>query len=172
MPVGGRRCGYYTAGRRSCEHCAVGDRPCGHQAIGDCPCRGPWPQPTTPLQVAKLWPVSSARGLAVANHHCRGPGRGRPPSFLVAFVAEMQQERVEQFYVMQSHHTQFETNLSLKNLTLIPLLKTLSGSITCAVEIKKQKVGFPCRSNHYAKDWGREKITKTDKTASCDRLIT
>ncbi|RZS22341.1 hypothetical protein BHM03_00055109, partial [Ensete ventricosum] len=36
--------------------------------------------------------------------------------FLVAFAAKTQQERVEQFYVIQSHHTLFKTNLSHENL--------------------------------------------------------
>ncbi|RWW48497.1 hypothetical protein BHE74_00045426, partial [Ensete ventricosum] len=37
------------------------------------------------------------RGLAVANHPCREPSRGRPPSFLAAFTTKTQKERVEQF---------------------------------------------------------------------------
>ncbi|RRT65415.1 hypothetical protein B296_00015820 [Ensete ventricosum] len=61
------------------------------------------------------------RALAIAGHHCRGPGRDRSPlqvawpwlpsSFLAAFVV-----KTEQFYIIQSHHTQFKTNLSYENL--------------------------------------------------------
>ncbi|RZS20129.1 hypothetical protein BHM03_00052597, partial [Ensete ventricosum] len=39
--------------------------------------------------------TAPAGGLAMASHPCRRPGRGRPPSFLVAFAAKTQQERVE-----------------------------------------------------------------------------
>ncbi|RWW12999.1 hypothetical protein GW17_00023311 [Ensete ventricosum] len=56
------------------------------------------------------------RGLAVAGRPCRGLGYGRPPPFLATFAVKMQQERVERFYAIQSHHTQFKTNLSHKNL--------------------------------------------------------
>ncbi|RWW55097.1 hypothetical protein BHE74_00038281, partial [Ensete ventricosum] len=52
------------------------------------PCRGPWPRPC----------------------------RGWPPLLLAAFTAKTQQERVERFYVIQSHHTQFKTNLSHENI--------------------------------------------------------
>ncbi|RWW43871.1 hypothetical protein BHE74_00050421 [Ensete ventricosum] len=45
-----------------------------------------------------------------------GAGRGWPPLLLTAFAAKMQQERVELFYMIQSHRTQFKTNLSHENL--------------------------------------------------------
>ncbi|RWV88155.1 hypothetical protein GW17_00049781 [Ensete ventricosum] len=35
----------------------------------------------------------------------------------------------------------------------------------------KIKIGFPRRSNRRAKDWGREKNVKTDKTVMYERLI-
>ncbi|RWV77774.1 hypothetical protein GW17_00061359, partial [Ensete ventricosum] len=42
-------------------------------------------------------------------------GRGWRP-LLTAFAAKTQQERVERFYAIQSHHTQFKTSLSHENL--------------------------------------------------------
>ncbi|RWV91245.1 hypothetical protein GW17_00046481 [Ensete ventricosum] len=45
------------------------------------------------------------RGLAVGGRLCMGAGRSWPPLLLAAFATKMQQERVEQFYVIQSHHT-------------------------------------------------------------------
>ncbi|RWW62574.1 hypothetical protein BHE74_00030281, partial [Ensete ventricosum] len=74
---------------------AIGCHSYRRRAAGGCPCRGPWPKPTAPLQVARSWPTAPVGGLAVASHTCRGPGRGRPPSFLATFTAKMQQERVE-----------------------------------------------------------------------------
>ncbi|RWW16923.1 hypothetical protein GW17_00019168 [Ensete ventricosum] len=69
---------------------------------------------------------------------CRGPGRSRPPLckgawaavappsrwsghamlslLLVAFAVKTQQERVERFDAIQSHYTQFKTNLLHENL--------------------------------------------------------
>ncbi|RZS26193.1 hypothetical protein BHM03_00059499 [Ensete ventricosum] len=46
---------------------------------------------------------------------CMGAGRDWPP-LLVAFAAKIQQECIERFYAIQSHHTQFKTNLSYENL--------------------------------------------------------
>ncbi|RWW37111.1 hypothetical protein BHE74_00057817, partial [Ensete ventricosum] len=56
------------------------------------------------------------RGQAVDGRPFMGDGCGWPPLLLAAFAAKMQQERVEQFYMIQSQHTQFKTNLSYKNL--------------------------------------------------------
>ncbi|RWW11513.1 hypothetical protein GW17_00024874 [Ensete ventricosum] len=36
--------------------------------VGGCPRRGPWPQLTAPLQVAKRWSATLAEGLAVVGH--------------------------------------------------------------------------------------------------------
>ncbi|RWV83174.1 hypothetical protein GW17_00055260 [Ensete ventricosum] len=44
------------------------------------------------------------RGLVVGGRPCMGADRGWP-SLLAAFAAKMQQERVERFYAIQSHHT-------------------------------------------------------------------
>ncbi|RWW40678.1 hypothetical protein BHE74_00053885 [Ensete ventricosum] len=46
---------------------------------------------------------------------CMGAGCGWPP-LLATFAAKTQQERVEQFYTIQSHHMQFKTNLLHENL--------------------------------------------------------
>ncbi|RZR73665.1 hypothetical protein BHM03_00026798 [Ensete ventricosum] len=77
------------------------------------PAIGPWPQSIAPLQVAKPWPTAHAggawpwpatpvEGLVVAGH---------PLSLL-----PLLRKRIEQFYAMQSHHMQFNTNLSHENL--------------------------------------------------------
>ncbi|RZS23259.1 hypothetical protein BHM03_00056159 [Ensete ventricosum] len=75
-----------------------------------------------------LLPLAGAAGLpfglalAAANRPLGGGlGRGLamggwPPLLLAAFAAKTQQERIEQFYAIQSHHTQFKTNLSHKSL--------------------------------------------------------
>ncbi|RZR90424.1 hypothetical protein BHM03_00018290 [Ensete ventricosum] len=56
--------------------------------------------------------------LAAASRPYKGADRGhaRLPLLRASFVAKTQQERVERFYVTQSHHTQFKTNLSHENL--------------------------------------------------------
>ncbi|RWW10112.1 hypothetical protein GW17_00026361 [Ensete ventricosum] len=59
--------------------------------------------------------VGLGRGLAVGGRACMGVGRGWPPLLLVAFTPKIQQECVERFYMIQSHHTQFKTNLSHEN---------------------------------------------------------
>ncbi|RZR96979.1 hypothetical protein BHM03_00026087, partial [Ensete ventricosum] len=77
-----------------------------------------WPQPTAPVQGALAVTnrpfaggLDHSRppligGQAVVGRPCRRLGRGWPPILLlVAFGAKMQQERVERFYVIQSHHT-------------------------------------------------------------------
>ncbi|RRT32168.1 hypothetical protein B296_00040359 [Ensete ventricosum] len=76
-------------------------RPCRLAAAG-CPlCRGPWLQPVASLQGA----------LAKVGRDCRRPGRGRPTILLLtAFVAKMQQEHIERFYTIQSHHIGREEN--------------------------------------------------------------
>ncbi|RWV95868.1 hypothetical protein GW17_00041463 [Ensete ventricosum] len=83
-----------------------------------------------------LWPLTSAaglpfglalvaasrpligglgRGLAVGGRPYSGAGRGWPP-LLAAFAAKIQQECIERFYAIQSHHTQFKINLLHENL--------------------------------------------------------
>ncbi|RWV96689.1 hypothetical protein GW17_00040580 [Ensete ventricosum] len=72
-------------------------------------------------------PLASSQ--AMAGRPCRGPGRDQPPlhtdSMLVVapppqaaptFVASCCNKCVEQFYVIQSDHTQFKINLSHENL--------------------------------------------------------
>ncbi|RRT35728.1 hypothetical protein B296_00053498 [Ensete ventricosum] len=56
------------------------------------------------------------RGLVVGGRPYMGASRGWPPLVLTTFTAKMQQERVERFYAIQSHHTQFKTNLSHENI--------------------------------------------------------
>ncbi|RWV97400.1 hypothetical protein GW17_00039811 [Ensete ventricosum] len=95
-PAGGR------AGRsRSCPRATatpVGDRP----LQGGLGCSPP------PL----------AGGLAAADRPCKGAGHGLARLSLAraSFATKTQQEHVERFYTIQSHHTQFNTNLSHKNL--------------------------------------------------------
>ncbi|RWV94293.1 hypothetical protein GW17_00043180 [Ensete ventricosum] len=50
-------------------------------------------------QASCLQAMPLLSGLAIADNPCRGPGYGKPPPFLAAFTAKMQQERVERFYV-------------------------------------------------------------------------
>ncbi|RRT34885.1 hypothetical protein B296_00033275 [Ensete ventricosum] len=75
--------------------------PCPRVATttGDCPCKGLWPWPTTPIG-----------GLTMGSW----PWPHTP--FLIAFAVKIQQERVERFHAIQSHHTQFKTNLLHENL--------------------------------------------------------
>ncbi|RRT35899.1 hypothetical protein B296_00013539 [Ensete ventricosum] len=54
--------------------------------------------------------------LVAAWPWATGPAWGWLPLLLVAFATKTQQERVERFYVIQSHHTQFRTNLSHENI--------------------------------------------------------
>ncbi|RWW15022.1 hypothetical protein GW17_00021160 [Ensete ventricosum] len=121
MPLGSSPCGLaalclqafvaaggcHAAGRRSCSRHAAGRCSCGRRAVGDCRAVGGFPCRWLPLQGAlAIVDRSLAGGQAVVDRLSMGPGRGWPPSFLVAFVVKMQQERVEQFYAMQSHHTE------------------------------------------------------------------
>ncbi|RRT31877.1 hypothetical protein B296_00058536, partial [Ensete ventricosum] len=87
-----------------CRPCrlAAGDRACGWRF---CPCGRRWP----PFR------AGPGRGLAVGGRPYIGAGRGWSP-LLIFFAAKMQQERVERFYAIQSHHTQFKINLSYENL--------------------------------------------------------
>ncbi|RZS26147.1 hypothetical protein BHM03_00059454 [Ensete ventricosum] len=55
-------------------------------------------------------------GLAMGGRPCMGAGRGWRPLLLAAFAAKMQQEYIEQFYMILSYHMQFKTNLLLENL--------------------------------------------------------
>ncbi|RWW11469.1 hypothetical protein BHE74_00039804 [Ensete ventricosum] len=63
-----------------------------------------------------LWAGRPSKCMVVVDRPYKGPSHGQPPPFLAAFAAKMQQGRVEQFYVIQSHHTYFKTNLSHENL--------------------------------------------------------
>ncbi|RRT63478.1 hypothetical protein B296_00030410, partial [Ensete ventricosum] len=56
------------------------------------------------------------RGLAVGGRPYMGAGRGWPPLLFATFVVKTQQEHVERFYVIQSHHTELKTNLSYENI--------------------------------------------------------
>ncbi|RWW15581.1 hypothetical protein GW17_00020570 [Ensete ventricosum] len=80
---------------------------------GCCPCGRP--------------PLASSQ--AMAGRPCRGSGRDQPPldadnmhvatplpQAVPTFAVNRCNERVEEFYVIQSHHTQFKTNLSHENL--------------------------------------------------------
>ncbi|RWW43642.1 hypothetical protein BHE74_00050668, partial [Ensete ventricosum] len=54
---------------------------------------------------------------AVADRPCWRPSRGWPPILILTmFAAKMQQERIERFYAIGSHHMQFKINLSHKNI--------------------------------------------------------
>ncbi|RWW16419.1 hypothetical protein GW17_00019700 [Ensete ventricosum] len=112
-------------------------------AMGGSPLRAPYSQPTLqagysrPCLRATIAPSGAAgllfglaldtsnrplvgglgRGLAVGGRPCMGVGRGWPPLLLAGFAAKMQQECVERFYAIQSHHTQFKTNLLHENLS-------------------------------------------------------
>ncbi|RWV82408.1 hypothetical protein GW17_00056094, partial [Ensete ventricosum] len=68
--------------------------------------------------LATICPLTGGlgHGLAMGAQPCMGAGRGWPPLHLAAFAANMQQEHIERFYAIQSHHTQFKTNLSHENL--------------------------------------------------------
>ncbi|RRT34167.1 hypothetical protein B296_00053582, partial [Ensete ventricosum] len=54
--------------------------------------------------------------LAVGGRPCIGAGRGWRPLLLATFAMKTQQECIERFYMIQSHHTQFKINLSHENL--------------------------------------------------------
>ncbi|RWV83824.1 hypothetical protein GW17_00054522 [Ensete ventricosum] len=114
-PASGRPCGLATSGsplRAGCNRlCLRGYYTCGWLplaggmvAAGRPLALGPWLQSTAPLQVV--------------DRRCKGTGRGhaRLPLARASFAAKMQQECVERFYAIQSHHTQFKTNLSHENL--------------------------------------------------------
>ncbi|RZS21633.1 hypothetical protein BHM03_00054300, partial [Ensete ventricosum] len=105
-----------------------------------------------------------AGNQAMVGRTYRGPGCGQPPlhanSMHVAtpppqaaptFAANRCNKCVEQFYVIQSRHTQFKTNFSHKNLGSNITLGNLSGCITYAAKIKT-KISFSRRSNRRAKD--------------------
>ncbi|RWW06288.1 hypothetical protein GW17_00030395 [Ensete ventricosum] len=84
-----------AAGRPFAGGLAAADRPFAW---------GPWLQSVVALQVVGC-PFKVA-----------GRGHARLPLAWVSFAAKMQQECVERSYVIQSHHTQFKTNLSHENL--------------------------------------------------------
>ncbi|RZS09928.1 hypothetical protein BHM03_00041060, partial [Ensete ventricosum] len=128
------------------------------------PYKGPWLQPAAP-----------AGGLAMASRPlARGLGRNRlplatthgQPLLLIVLTANALNDSMRFNLITRSLKPIFRT----KTLALIPLLGNLSGCITCAAEIKT-KTSFPRRSNRRAKDWGREKNSKTDKFTMCERLI-
>ncbi|RWV81205.1 hypothetical protein GW17_00057398 [Ensete ventricosum] len=95
-------CGLAARAAAPCG-CAAGNRPLrpgrSRSCLRGC-CHCGWPLSVAPLQVA--------------GRPCKGAGRGhaRLPLVRASFTAKMQQERVERFYAIQSHHTQFKTNLS------------------------------------------------------------
>ncbi|RRT46530.1 hypothetical protein B296_00021237 [Ensete ventricosum] len=68
----------------------------------------PWLQPAAPVQ----WALAIAWPWVVGT---MGAGHGWPPLLLAAFATKTQQEHIQRFYVIQSHHTQFKTNLSHEN---------------------------------------------------------
>ncbi|RRT68350.1 hypothetical protein B296_00020499 [Ensete ventricosum] len=76
------------AGRRHCPNSLAAGK---HRRLRD-GCRQP---PLLATTLVGTWPCCPYRG----------PGYGRPPPFLAVFNAKIQQECVEQFYVIQSHHT-------------------------------------------------------------------
>ncbi|RWV97499.1 hypothetical protein GW17_00039705 [Ensete ventricosum] len=100
-PAGATALAVGTAYARRRQPCpwATGDA-CG------CPVAGGLGRSRLPLVV----------GLAGGGRPCMGAGRGWPPLLLTAFATKMQQERIERFYAIQSHHTQFKTKLSYENL--------------------------------------------------------
>ncbi|RRT34191.1 hypothetical protein B296_00032153 [Ensete ventricosum] len=57
-----------------------------------------------------------AANLAVGGRPCMGAGRGWLPLLLAVFATKMQQEHVERFYAIQSHHMQFKINISHENI--------------------------------------------------------
>ncbi|RWV78884.1 hypothetical protein GW17_00060068 [Ensete ventricosum] len=85
------------------------------QWASKCPLTGSLGRSRLPLQPAWPWVVALARGLAIAGHPCKGSGHGWP-HLLAAFTTKIQPKHVERFYVIQSHHIQYKTNLSHKNL--------------------------------------------------------
>ncbi|RWV81803.1 hypothetical protein GW17_00056745, partial [Ensete ventricosum] len=81
------------------------------------PCKGPGRSRSCPRTAAA--PAGGRPSCTMAMRVaalCRGPGRSRRPPcrwpghawlplLLIAFAAKTQQERVERFYAIQSHHT-------------------------------------------------------------------
>ncbi|RWW39434.1 hypothetical protein BHE74_00055242, partial [Ensete ventricosum] len=107
-------CGLVAGDRPPCRHTAgwpLAVATCARH-LAACPFAGTvlqaaaalvsWPQPVVPA--------------GAAGRPCIGVGRGWPPILLAAFAMKTQQEHVERFYAIQSHHTQFKTNLSHENL--------------------------------------------------------
>ncbi|RWV78833.1 hypothetical protein GW17_00060128, partial [Ensete ventricosum] len=82
------------------------------RAAGPCglafPCRGP----------GRSRPPLCRGALAATDRPCKGAGCGhaRLPLVRASFVAKIQQECVERFYAIQSHHTPSKTNLLHENL--------------------------------------------------------
>ncbi|RWW12803.1 hypothetical protein GW17_00023515, partial [Ensete ventricosum] len=133
-PFGRRCCPRAAPHGRATPPCA-GTTPAGSRHLRPgCPCS--WA--TAPVGGYPLWAGCPCKGvLAVADHPltgglsrsrlplavslamggrpCMGAGRGWSP-LLAVFVAKMQQECAERFYAIQSHHTQFKTNLLYENL--------------------------------------------------------
>ncbi|RWV83091.1 hypothetical protein GW17_00055349, partial [Ensete ventricosum] len=68
----------------------------------------PWLQPAAPCRGSGSNRPPPCRGaLFAADRPCKGAGRGhaRWPFARASFATKMQQERVERFYTIQSHHT-------------------------------------------------------------------
>ncbi|RWV91693.1 hypothetical protein GW17_00045997 [Ensete ventricosum] len=112
--------------------------PAGGQGVGrgqPLPCRGPWLQPAAPAGWSRLAaPLQGA--LPAAGCLLSQPRPTPPPRGSCC-------EHVERFYIIQSHHTQFKTNLLHENLALIPLLGNLSREIV-----------YPCIPNPNGEDEG------------------
>ncbi|RWV88249.1 hypothetical protein GW17_00049685 [Ensete ventricosum] len=103
-------------GRQSCTSLTValptGCYPCDKRynpRVAPCGQAGVVPVGNTSIGVAPVgvwpWLAAPVEGLAMAGHPCRGLGYDRPPSFLAVFIAKIQQEHVERFYVIQTHYT-------------------------------------------------------------------
>ncbi|RWV83968.1 hypothetical protein GW17_00054361, partial [Ensete ventricosum] len=112
-------CGLATGVAYASRH-----HPCRHQPCpraiahaGGCPCKGLWSWPAATLAGGlgrNQLPL--VVGLVVGGRPCMGVGNSWPPLLLTAFTVKTQQECVEQFYAIQSHHTQLKINLSHENL--------------------------------------------------------
>ncbi|RWV78626.1 hypothetical protein GW17_00060374 [Ensete ventricosum] len=124
-------------------------------------------------------------GLVVADRPCRGLGRGWSPllrawPWSIALIEGLAMvDRPFPRYVRYENTTTtcimiLRNSISLHSLKLIFHTKTWLYHCweTSAKASYHSETDFPRRSNRYAKDWGLEKATKTDKIVSCDRLIT
>ncbi|RWW36990.1 hypothetical protein BHE74_00057949, partial [Ensete ventricosum] len=74
--------------------------------------------PLRPASLPLLAQGAVPCGLIAIGRPCKGASRGhaRLPLARASFAVKPQQEHVERFYTIKSHHTQFKTNLSYENL--------------------------------------------------------